>query len=137
MTGDEFSGRIGSMASYQLPATSHQFVSQGRTQKAEMPEVDFVGLPPQKRKWVIDTSCCFWWYHPPFWEWKMYAVIETGGKQYRVTPGDTLDVERLPAEAGQLYTFERVLLVANEGKVSVGAPTVAQASVMAAVTAHL
>ena len=67
----------------------------------------------------------------------MYAVIETGGKQYRVAPGDTLDVERLEAEAGQTYTFDRVLLVADEGKVSVGKPTVAAASVLVDVTNHL
>src|SRR5262245_50923217 len=67
----------------------------------------------------------------------MYAVIETGGKQYRVAPGDTLEVERLQAEAGQTYTFDRVLLVADEGKVSVGTPTVASASVLVDVTNHL
>ena len=67
----------------------------------------------------------------------MYAVIETGGKQYRVAPGETLDVERLATEPGSSHTFDRVLLVANEGKVAVGAPTVAQASVVAAVTEHL
>jgi large subunit ribosomal protein L21 len=67
----------------------------------------------------------------------MYAVIETGGKQYRVTPGDTLEVERLEVAEGQTYTFGRVLLVAGEGKISVGKPTVAAASVEADVTAHL
>jgi large subunit ribosomal protein L21 len=67
----------------------------------------------------------------------MYAVIETGGKQYRVTPGDTLDIERLETEAGMPFTFDRVLLDSNEGKVSVGAPTVASASVTADVTQHL
>lgn len=66
----------------------------------------------------------------------MYAVLETGGKQYRVTAGDTLEIERLAADAGQTYTFDRVLLVNNDGKVSVGAPTVAQASVVADVVAH-
>ena len=64
----------------------------------------------------------------------MYAVIETGGKQYRVTAGDTLDVERLETEAGKPHTFDRVLLVANDGKVTVGAPTVASAKVVADVT---
>src|SRR4030095_10810847 len=67
----------------------------------------------------------------------MYAVIETGGKQYRVAPGDTLDVERLEVEAGGTDTFDRVLLVANEGKVSVGNPTVSAASVLVDVTNHL
>ena len=67
----------------------------------------------------------------------MYAVIETGGKQYRVTPGDTLEVERLDAEAGKPFTFDRVLFVAKEGKFSVGAPTVAKASIVADVVEHI
>ena len=67
----------------------------------------------------------------------MYAVIETGGKQYRVAPGDTLEVERLEVEAGKSYTFDRVLLVANEGHVRIGNPAVSGAQVTADVTAHL
>jgi len=67
----------------------------------------------------------------------MYAVIETGSKQYRVSAGDTLQVERLPVEAGKSFTFERVLLVNNEGKVTAGAPTVAQATVEADVVEHI
>ncbi len=66
----------------------------------------------------------------------MYAVLETGSKQYRVNSGDTLEVERLEVEAGQPVTFDRVLLVNNDGKVSVGAPTVAGASVVADVVEH-
>jgi len=66
----------------------------------------------------------------------MYAVIETGGKQYRVAPGETLEVDRLEAEAGQPFTLNRVLLVENEGKVSVGAPTVAQASIVVDILEH-
>ncbi|MBL6763654.1 MAG: 50S ribosomal protein L21, partial [Verrucomicrobiae bacterium] len=41
----------------------------------------------------------------------MYAVVETGGKQYRVEAGDKLEIEKLPVEAGQAYTFDRVLMV--------------------------
>jgi large subunit ribosomal protein L21 len=67
----------------------------------------------------------------------MYAVLETGSKQYRVTAGDTLQVERLAVEAGQPVTFDRVLLVSNDGKVSVGAPTVAGATVSADVVEHI
>ena len=67
----------------------------------------------------------------------MYAVLETGSKQYRVVAGDTLDVERLDVEAGQPHTFERVLLVSNEGQVSIGAPTVANASIVADVVEHV
>ena len=66
----------------------------------------------------------------------MYAVVETGSKQYRVTPGDTLEIERLAVEAGQPVTFDRVLLVNDGGKVVVGSPTVTQATVVANVVAH-
>ena len=66
----------------------------------------------------------------------MYAVLETGGKQYRVAPGDTLEIERLSVEAGQLHTFDRVLLVNNDGKVAVGSPTVPEASVIVDVVEH-
>jgi len=66
----------------------------------------------------------------------MYAVLETGSKQYRVSAGDTLKIERLAVEAGQPVTFDRVLLVNNDGKLSVGAPTVANASVVADVVEH-
>lgn len=67
----------------------------------------------------------------------MYAVLETGSKQYRVAAGDTLQVERLAIEAGQPVTFDRVLLVNNDGKVTVGAPTVSGASVVADVVEHI
>ena len=67
----------------------------------------------------------------------MYAVLETGSKQYRVAPGDKLEIERLDVPAGQSYTFNRVLLVNNEGKVAIGSPTVAQASVVADVVEHI
>lgn len=59
----------------------------------------------------------------------MYAVIKTGGKQYRVEKGDTIYVEKLPAEAGDTVVFEEVLAVGEDGKVKVGAPTVAGATV--------
>ncbi len=66
----------------------------------------------------------------------MYAVLETGSKQYRVSAGDTLEIERLAVEAGQPVTFDRVLMVNNDGKVTVGSPTVASASVVADVVEH-
>jgi large subunit ribosomal protein L21 len=66
----------------------------------------------------------------------MYAVLETGSKQYRVAAGDTLEIERLEVEAGKPVTFDRVLLVNNDGKLSVGSPTVANASVLADVVEH-
>jgi len=66
----------------------------------------------------------------------MYAILETGSKQYKVAPGDVLEIERLGVEAGQPVTFERVLLVNNDGKVSVGTPVVGGATVVAEVVAH-
>ena len=67
----------------------------------------------------------------------MYAVLETGSKQYRVSSGDTLKIERLALEAGQAVTFDRVLLVNNDGKVTVGSPTVPSATVLADVVEHI
>lgn len=63
----------------------------------------------------------------------MYAVIETGGKQYKVSEGDTIFVEKLEVEDGASYTFDKVLVVADGEKVSFGAPTVAGATVSATV----
>jgi len=65
-----------------------------------------------------------------------YCILETGSKQYRVAAGDTLEIERLAVEAGQPVTFDRVLLVNRDGKLSVGAPTVSGASVVADVVEH-
>jgi large subunit ribosomal protein L21 len=65
-----------------------------------------------------------------------FAVIETGGKQYRVAPGDTLDVELLPSAAGTQVTLERVLLIGSDTGVTVGNPTVAGATVTADVVGH-
>ena len=66
----------------------------------------------------------------------MYAVMETGGKQYRVAPGDRLEIERLAVEAGQPFTFDRVLLLSIDGRVTVGSPTVPKASVVVDVVEH-
>ena len=63
----------------------------------------------------------------------MEAVFETGGKQYRAKTGDLLKVEKLGSEDGAKVTFDRVLLVNDDGKVTVGAPTVKNASVTAEV----
>jgi large subunit ribosomal protein L21 len=61
----------------------------------------------------------------------MFAVIKTGGKQYRVAPGDTIVVEKLDGAAGSAVTFDTILLVAGAGAPKVGTPTVAGASVTA------
>jgi large subunit ribosomal protein L21 len=63
----------------------------------------------------------------------MYAVIETGGKQYRVSPGQTVEVELLPALPGSEVALENVLLVSTGEKTLVGSPTVAGARVMTTV----
>lgn len=59
----------------------------------------------------------------------MYAVVSSGGKQYRVEPGSTLIVERLTADAGASITFDRVLLVGDGEAITVGTPTVSGATV--------
>lgn len=63
----------------------------------------------------------------------MYAVIKTGGKQYRVAPGQAIKVETIEAEPGTEVTFDQVLAVGNDGDVRVGTPLVAGASVKATV----
>ena len=63
----------------------------------------------------------------------MYAIIRTGGKQYRVSEGDVLNVEKLNVEEGQEVVFDEVLTIVNDGNVKVGAPTVAGAKVTAKV----
>jgi ribosomal protein L21 len=78
------------------------------------------------QKHSIDNPADFWFYHTPFAGKFMYAVLETGSKQYRVAAGDTLEIERLAVEAGKPVTFDRVLLVNRDGKVAVGAPTVSR-----------
>ena len=66
----------------------------------------------------------------------MEAVIATGGKQYRVTTGQVIAVERLAGDKGATVEFASVLLVNKDGRVTIGAPTVAQASVVADVVEH-
>ena len=66
----------------------------------------------------------------------MFAVIRTGGKQYRVQPDQVLKVEKLEAEAGGTVNFTDVLAVGSEGSLTIGAPTVAGASVTATVIAQ-
>ena len=61
----------------------------------------------------------------------MHAIIVTGGKQYKVTEGDVLYVEKLPNEAGDTVTFDQVLAVLDGDKATFGQPTVAGASVQA------
>ena len=61
----------------------------------------------------------------------MYAIIETGGKQYRVQPGELLRVEKLPGEVGGVVELTQIRLVQNEGGLTVGRPWVERARVKA------
>ena len=65
-----------------------------------------------------------------------YAVFKTGGKQYRVKPGDILDVEKLPAEVDSVAEFGEVLAISDGGQLTVGSPYVPGASVLAQVQSH-
>jgi large subunit ribosomal protein L21 len=66
----------------------------------------------------------------------VYAVIKTGGKQYRVAAGDTIAVERLDAEAGSQVEIDRVLMVSGEAGITIGAPVVDGAAVVATISEH-
>ena len=66
----------------------------------------------------------------------MYAIIKTGGKQYRVAAGDTIKVETLNAEVGSQVTLSEVLAVSDGNELKVGAPFVECASVTATVVSH-
>jgi len=66
----------------------------------------------------------------------MYAIIETGGKQYKVQEGDVLFIEKIDAEEGSVVNFDKVLAVSKEGTFSVGNPLVEGASVSAKVLGH-
>ena len=66
----------------------------------------------------------------------MYAVVKTGGKQYRVSAGQKLKVEQIPADVGAEVTLDQVLMVGEGESVKVGAPLVAGASVKCTVVSH-
>ncbi|WP_040950123.1 50S ribosomal protein L21 [Gorillibacterium massiliense] len=66
----------------------------------------------------------------------MYAIIETGGKQYKVQEGDVVFIEKLTAAEGETVTFDRVLAVSGDNGLTIGAPVVAGATVSAKVEKH-
>ena len=66
----------------------------------------------------------------------MYAVIKTGGKQYRVAPGESVKIEQIPADVGATVVLDQVLMVANGEAVKVGTPLLAGAKVSATVISH-
>jgi large subunit ribosomal protein L21 len=63
-----------------------------------------------------------------------YAILKTGGKQYRVRPGDTLEVEKIAGAVGDAITLGDVLLTAIDGKIAVGTPTVPNVSILAEIS---
>ncbi len=67
----------------------------------------------------------------------MYAVIQTGGKQYRVQQGDVIFVEKIDAQADEAVTFDEVLLVGNDGETKIGTPVVKGAKVEGKVLAQV
>ena len=66
----------------------------------------------------------------------MYAVIKTGGKQYRVVTGEKIKVEQIPADVGSEITIDQVFMVGEGDAVKIGTPVVAGASVKATVVSH-
>ena len=66
----------------------------------------------------------------------MYAVIQTGGKQYRVSPGDQLKVEKLQADIGDKVTFEKVIMTSDGEKIQVGKPYIENANVEGKLLGH-
>lgn len=67
----------------------------------------------------------------------MYVVVETSGKQYKISAGEIIDVDKLPLEVGEKVELDRVLLVADGEEVRVGQPTIEGAKVLATVTDHV
>ncbi len=66
-----------------------------------------------------------------------FAIVESGGKQYRAVEGQSIEVDRLPVEAGEKFSIERVLLVADGDNVQVGTPTVKDVEVKVTVADHI
>ena len=66
----------------------------------------------------------------------MYAVVRTGGKQYRLGIGDSVKVEKLPNEVGNIVELSQILMVSDGGQVKVGTPLVTGASVKAEIVGH-
>ena len=66
----------------------------------------------------------------------MYAVIKTGGKQYKVAAGETIKIEKLVADVGAQVTLDQVLAIGNGAEMAIGTPLVAGANVLATVVSH-
>jgi large subunit ribosomal protein L21 len=91
-------------------------------------------------KQYLTRAAKFWYNRVPFLkasvELNMYAVIKTGGKQYRVAPGEKLKIEQIPADIGSEIVLDQILMVADGEAVTVGTPLVSGATVKATVVAH-
>lgn len=66
----------------------------------------------------------------------MFAIIETGGKQYKIENGSILDIEKIEAKEGSPINFDKVLLISDKGKVKVGTPFISGASATAKIISH-
>lgn len=66
-----------------------------------------------------------------------YAIVESGGKQYKAVPGETIRVDRLPNEIGEEISLEKVLFIADDGELHIGTPTVEGATVQATVAEEI
>ena len=73
----------------------------------------------------VTIQCCI------CWRCAIYAIIETGGKQYKVAPGKTVDIDLTGAAEGDKVELDKVLLISDDNKVTLGAPTIEGAKVMA------
>jgi large subunit ribosomal protein L21 len=69
--------------------------------------------------------------------WMKYAIVQSGGKQYRAVEGSILEVDRLTVEPDKSFQFEEVLLLADDGKVQVGSPTIAGVKINGTVVEHI
>ena len=98
--------------------------------ECQLPKLKVAGSTPVARSIISG--------YPRHWRFTatMYAIVETGGKQYRVEPGSVIRVEALDAEVGSMITLDKVLLVNTEDKVLVGAPQVDSAKAVAEVMSH-
>ena len=85
---------------------------------------------------MIDSEGHLRYYLLPRFSFMDYAVFKTGGKQYRVQTGDTLDVELLPIDVDSVAEFGEVLAVSRDGELTVGAPNVEGAKIIAQVQSH-
>lgn len=68
---------------------------------------------------------------------EIYAIVKSGGRQYKVVPGQTIEVDRLPVEAGGRVELDKVLLIAEGDKVTLGMPNIEGAKVMASVVGEV